>query len=78
VAITNVFKGNASAQDGDGECKSALEAANNAEGMNEVLDGNTRQIKVDGLQSGYTYEVAYSALDFHGKIATKKYYFTVK
>lgn len=78
VAITNVFKGEASAQDGDADCKSALEEANEAEGMNEVLDGNTRQIKVDNLKSGYTYEVAYSALDFHGKIATKKYYFTVK
>ena len=76
IAVTNVFKGSASAQDGDPECKSALEAINNAENMNQVLDGNVRQFTVDGFQAGYTYEVAYSALDFHGKIATKKYYIT--
>ncbi len=78
VAITNVFKGNLSAQGGDADCLAQLKAINDAENMNEVLDGDVREFTVDGFESGYTYEVAYSALDFHGKIATKKYYITVK
>ena len=28
-------------------------------------------------EKGYVYEVAYSALDFEGKMATRKYYITI-
>lgn len=78
VAVTNVFKGDASAQDGNSDCKSKLTAANSGEKMNVVLDGNEREIELNGLQSGYVYELAFSALDFQGKIATRKYYVTVE
>lgn len=78
VAVTNVFKGDASAQVEGGELLSALQAANEQAQMNEVIDGNQREIKLSGLKSGYTYEIAYSALDFYGKIATKKSYITVQ
>lgn len=78
VAVTNVFKGDASAQDGNSDCKSKLTAANSGEKMNVVLDGNERVIELKGLASGYVYEIAYSALDFQGKIATRKYYVTVE
>ncbi len=78
VAVTNVFKGDASAQDGNSDCKSKLTAANSGEKMNVVLDGNERVIELNGLASGYVYEIAYSALDFQGKIATRKYYVTVE
>ena len=78
VAVTNVFKGDASAQDGDSDCKSKLTAANSGEKMNVVLDGNERVIELNGLAKGYVYEIAYSALDFQGKIATRKYYVTVE
>lgn len=77
VAVTNVFKGNASAQKGNGECKAVLKAANTGD-MNKVLDGTVQQIQMSNLQKGYVYEVAYSALDFHGKMATRKYYISVK
>lgn len=77
VAVTNVFKGNASAQKGNGECKAVLKAANTGD-MNKVLDGTVQQIQMSNLQKGYIYEVAYSALDFHGKMATRKYYISVK
>jgi len=77
VAVTNVFKGNASAQKGNGECKAVLKAANTGN-MNKVLDGTVQQIQMSNLQKGYIYEVAYSALDFHGKMATRKYYISVK
>ena len=78
VGVTNVFKGGKSAQGGDSDCKNMLNAANNAENMNKVLDGTVRKVQMSGLQSGYVYEVAYSALDFHGKMSTRKYYITVK
>jgi len=78
VAVTNVFKGDASAQNGNSDCKSKLTAANSGEKMNVVLDGNERVIELNGLASGYVYEIAFSALDFQGKIATRKYYVTVE
>lgn len=79
-AVTNVFKGGLSAQGGDTDCKSVLDAANAQEGMNEVLDrdalGNVVTFITD--KTGYVFEIAYSALDYSGKISTRKYYVTVK
>lgn len=77
VAVTNVFKGSASAQDGDSDCKAKLQAANTGD-LNTVLDGTVRKIDVTGLQKGYVYEVAYSILDFDGNISTMKGYITLK
>ncbi|MBR1499502.1 MAG: hypothetical protein IJ615_07760 [Bacteroidaceae bacterium] len=77
VAVTNVFKGEASAQGGDADCQARLKDANTGK-LNTVLDGNIRQIALSGLKSGYVYEIAYSGLDFHGNIATRKYYVSVK
>jgi DNA repair ATPase RecN len=78
VAVTNVFTADLSksAQGDDADCKARLQAAN-AEKMNTVLDGTVRELKLTGMKYGYVYEIAYSALDFHGKIATRKYYVTV-
>lgn len=77
VAVTNVFKDNKSAQGGDNNCKSELKRVNGGENMNTVIAGDIRRVYAD-MKSGYTYEVAYSALDFHGKIATRKYYITIE
>ncbi len=77
IAVTNVFKGGKSAQDGDADCLAKLKAANTGE-MNTVLDGNQRMIDVKGLVSGYTYEIAYSALDFRGNMATRRGYILIK
>ena len=77
VAVTNVFKGSASAQGGDATCKAALKKAN-TDNLNKVVDGVVRKIDVTGMESGYVYEVAYSILDFEGNISTQKYYVTIK
>lgn len=77
VAVVNVFKGSASAQGGDAACLNALKAANNKGGMNTVVAGTTRDVEFVG-EKGYTYEIAYSALDYSGKAVTKKYYVTVE
>ena len=72
VAVTNVFKGNKSAQDNDYDCQKALENANKY--LNKVLSGTTREIEVTFDNGGFTYEIAYSALDYSGKISMHKYY----
>ena len=77
VAVTNVFKGSASAQGGDADCVAKLKAANTG-AMNTVVDGVVRKINVTGMESGYVYEVAYSVLDFEGNISTQKYYVRIK
>lgn len=77
VAVTNVFKDGKSAQGGNGDCKEELVRVNGYENMNTVLSGDIRRAYAE-MKSGYTYEVAYSALDFHGKIATRKYYITIE
>lgn len=77
VAVTNVFRGAANAQDGDAACKAALVAANGTSTMNAVIDGSEKLVDASGLQAGYVYEIAYSALDFHGKISVKKFYVTL-
>ena len=78
VAVTNVFNGTKSAQGGDATCKSELDRVNGLPTINEVLNGDLRRCVVNGMKSGYVYEIAYSALDFHGKISTRKYYIKIK
>lgn len=78
VAVTDVIYGNKSAKDGDSSCKSELSRVNDSPTMNVVLPGEQRRAYVTNLKSGYTYEIAYSALDFHGKMSTRKYYITIK
>lgn len=73
IAVTNVFKGDKSAQGGDAACKLALTTANGSEMMNKVLNGDQRSVTAT-FPKGYIYEVAYSALDYSGKISMHKYY----
>ena len=77
VAVTDVIKGSDSAKGGNADCKAKLQAANGSNEMNEGINGTERNIVLENLAAGYTYEIAYSALDFHGNIATEKYYITV-
>ena len=77
VAVTNVFKGDASAQDGDAACKSALDKANAQDRLNEVINGGWGPYIEFEAEDGYTYEILYTAVDYAGKVATKKFYVTV-
>lgn len=56
-----------------------LAAINAAAGerLNKVLDGDVRAISFKG-ESGNTYEITYSALDYAGMVVNTKYYITVK
>jgi hypothetical protein len=77
IAVTNVYRGTASAQDGDPACISALNAANSHEFFNEVIEGGRYGVAFVPT-NGFTYEIFYSALDYSGRISQRKYYVTVK
>lgn len=80
IAVTNVYKNgdmSVSAQGGNGACISALNAVNSQENFNEVLEGGRYGVAFVPT-TGYTYEIFYAALDYHGMISQRKYYVTVK
>ena len=78
VGITNVINGDKSAKGDDATCLAELKRVNGLEKLNEVLPGDIIRLTATNLKSGYVYEIAYSGLDFHGKIATRKYYIKIK
>ena len=71
VAIVNVSKG------GVNYASKAKAINNQNEKLNKVLDGNERFIRINGLEKGFTYTIAYSAMDYTGQIATHRSYVTV-
>lgn len=76
IAVTNVLN-----LDGTqpSDFKTLANNINNASAdLNKVLDGSQISVKASGFQTGYIYELAYSALDYTGKQVTHKYYVTVK
>ena len=78
VAVTNVFRTgdiSISAKNGNSTCKDALKKANESTNMNKVLNGGIgTSMTLSNLTAGYTYEIAFSALDYSGNIVTRKYY----
>lgn len=79
VAVTDVIDpatGN-SAQLGDATCESVLASANGAEDLNKAFEGNKFTVSF-APTNGYIYEIAYSAIDYQGWIATRKFYVYVK
>ena len=55
----------------------AKEYANKGVNMNQVIDGRCHNVVFQANQKGL-YEIAYSAVDFHGFITTRKFYITVE
>lgn len=70
VAVTKAYDVNGNADD------AAAKAANVGD-LNTVLEGSVKAVEFNG-KSGYTYEIAYSAVDYYGMISTTKYYVRVK
>ena len=67
VAVSDVFNA-----DGTEADINIAKTANNGENMAKIIDGDTR-CTLKG-QSGYIYEVMYTAVDYFGKVGLKKYY----
>ncbi len=64
----------------DSEQAALLSQLNTGDYLNQVLDGNTKAIKlnVPSSFSGKTLELTYSALDYSGYSSTRKFYIYVK
>lgn len=81
IAVTDAIKTDdptKSAKGGDSTAKSVRNTANNGEGFKIVQDGDVASVTFHANNIGYTYEITYSAIDYHGKISTKRFYVTVK
>lgn len=78
VAVTNVYKDGQDA-DSSEELMSALKKANSAPYFDEIIDGDRWAVAFmpDASLEGATYEIVYSALDYHGKISQRKFYVKV-
>ena len=85
LLVTNAYKGGKSAQGAAGEASDLVDAAKGlAEQLKDyaVFNGNsfkpvTIKIKDDSKWKGVTFEIAYTAMDYEGKIAGRKFYLTV-
>jgi gas vesicle protein len=74
VAVTNVYNA-------DGTTNESLKKqANESGSFNEVINGTQRRValNIPTSASGCTYEIVYSALDYHGVTSTQKFYLKVK
>ena len=82
IAVVNVFKTDdptISAKGGNNVAKSVMNNTNsNSKGFVKVLDGSESTVTFHPQIIGYTYEIVYSALDYHGKISTRRFFVTVK
>ncbi|MBR0334095.1 MAG: hypothetical protein IIX13_04080 [Bacteroidales bacterium] len=70
IVVTDAYKTGSNTTD-----QAAINAANSGD-LNVVLEGQTRAVAFNG-QSGYTYEITYSAMDFFGYVANTKYYVSI-
>ena len=80
IAVSNVWAAGKDAKGGDATAKALMTAAN--KGLStEVLEGvhalGLMQVPADAA-SGTVFELTYTALDYYGKIAGKKFYLVVK
>ena len=72
VAVTDVFKASDKSQVALGTAKTLAANANKGTNMFRVIDSE-KTCKMSG-QSGYVYEITYTAIDYHGKVMIKKFY----
>ena len=72
VAVTDVFKASDKSRVAIGTAKTLAANANKGTNMFRVIDSE-KTCKMSG-QSGYVYEITYTAIDYHGKVMIKKFY----
>jgi TolA-binding protein len=80
VAVVNASKGGVSAKGGDAECLAEMERINSQPGMKTVFFGGFNedcQIPFPAT-AGYDYEIIYQAVDYSGKVASNRYYVSVR
>lgn len=73
VAVTKVYNTKTGVTD-----EALTKAANDKAGLlNTVFPGNYTDVALK-LTKGYTYEIVYSSLDYHGVTSTRKFYIAAK
>ena len=72
VAVTAITK------DGVAADKSEVKSFNQANGLNQILNGDALTVNISGLEAGAVYEIVYTAVDYSGKVVAKKYYLNVQ
>jgi hypothetical protein len=83
VICTNVYRNGKTAQQGIPDMEAALEDVNNAlkAGKFDLYEGQSLKnafiFDAKSEYEGMTFEFAYTALDYAGKIAGRKFYLTV-
>ena len=81
IGVTDVWETenpSASAQNGDGSCVQLAKDANGQYLMCTPVEGNVRRVPLKLTSKGYTYEIAYTSLDYSGATSTCKFYINVK
>lgn len=81
VGCTNVWvtgDEETSAVNGDATCISLLTQYNDLDFIAEPTVGELHRFPFYATKAGYTYEIVYSALDYHGVTSSRKYYISVK
>ena len=71
VIVSDVF--NADGSEVDESTAKSLASAANGENMGKVIDTN-KTCTLNAGQSGKIYEITYTAIDYFGKVAIRKYY----
>lgn len=71
IAVTDVYNADGTAV--DIATAKTMAAAANGTGMGKVIDGN-KICTLNAGQSGYIYQITYTAIDYFGKVAIRKYY----
>ena len=83
LIVTNAYKGGFSAQSAAGEASGLVDAVKNFGAQFKdyaLFEGNALtpiSVKADSKYAGITFEIAYTAMDYEGKIAGRKFYLTV-
>ncbi len=80
VAVVNASRGGVSAKSGDAECLAEVERLNSQPGMKKVFFGGFNDdCQIDfPAKAGYDYEIIYQAVDYSGKVASNRYYVSVR
>lgn len=74
VAVLKAIKNDGSNANDAAEAK----RLNEDNDLLKVFDGGGKKaVKIEGLKSGYIYEIVYMAADYRGLVAARKYYVTV-
>ncbi len=81
VAITNITdaQGN-SAKGGNATLKAQLTQLNKSGNLCKVMTGRAKRfgIPTQNMKKGYTYEILYTGLDYHGYTSTQHFYLKIK